>query len=214
MIRNNKRKVKIIGITGGISTGKSTASDILRKKGYPVIDADKIAREVVMVGKPAYNDIVNEFGKDVLNPDLTINREKLANIVFNDSQKRLILNNIVHPRVIQEMKNYINKYSKDNNIVFLDIPLLIEEKDKLKETGIIPNEIWLVYTDEDTQLQRLMDRDKIDVESALNRIKAQMPISEKVMYADVVIDNTKSLSNLEKEIDMALERIKKYFGGV
>ncbi|EOC99851.1 dephospho-CoA kinase [Caldisalinibacter kiritimatiensis] len=204
----SKKQVRIIGITGGISTGKSTVSRILIKEGYPVIDADIIAREVVRVGKTAYREIVNSFGEKILNQDMTINRERLGEIVFNDKESRLLLNKIVHSKVVEEIKSQIEMHSKEYNIIFLDIPLLIEEMDKLKEFGLHIDEIWLVYTDEETQLERLMKRDNLDKESAFRRIRAQMPIEKKKKYADVVIDNTGGIEELKDKIDALIVGLK------
>src|SRR5699024_5078503 len=114
-------KCKIIGITGGIATGKSTVTNFLIDKGYKVIDADKIAREVVEKGEIAYDEIVNYFGNNILKKDGSIDRKKLGEIIFNDQNKRTKLNSIVHPQVIKKIKENINLCSKNNNILFVDI---------------------------------------------------------------------------------------------
>ncbi|WP_202710710.1 dephospho-CoA kinase [Sporosalibacterium faouarense] len=204
----SKNQGKVIGLTGGIATGKSTASKYLVEKGYSVIDADVLAREVVDVGRPAYEDILKEFGDKILNEDLTINRTKLGGIIFNSEELRKKLNSIVHPRVTDEMKMQKIKELKDNKLVFLDIPLLIEVRTHLKKEGLDFDEIWLVYIDEETQLQRLMKRDGIDRLQAFKKIKAQMSINEKKKYADVIIDNSGSISDLEKKLDSLLEKYK------
>ncbi|WP_204260310.1 dephospho-CoA kinase [Caloranaerobacter azorensis] len=118
----------MIGLTGGIATGKSTVTRLLREFGYVVIDADKIAKEVVDVGKRAYLDIVKEFGEDILDENNRIDRKRLGEIIFKDEKKRRKLNQIVHPIVIQEMIDKIEQLSDDKDVIFLDIPLLIEEK--------------------------------------------------------------------------------------
>ncbi|MTI48566.1 MAG: dephospho-CoA kinase [Firmicutes bacterium] len=204
----SKNQGKVIGLTGGIATGKSTASKYLVEKGYSVIDADVLAREVVDVGRPAYEDILKEFGDKILNEDLTINRTKLGGIIFNSEELRKKLNSIVHLRVTDEMKMQKIKELKDNKLVFLDIPLLIEVRTHLKKEGLDFDEIWLVYIDEETQLQRLMKRDGIDRLQAFKKIKAQMSINEKKKYADVIIDNSGSISDLEKKLDSLLEKYK------
>lgn len=201
----SSRKTRVIGLTGGIGTGKSTVSKILMSKGFPIIDADIIARQVVEVGKPAYNDVVCYFGKEILNDDLTINRGKLGDIIFNNIESRRKLNSIVHPRVTGEMIRQIEKYSENNKVIFLDIPLLIEVKEKLKELPI--DEIWLVYVSEEIQIKRLMKRDSIDFNKASARIKAQMPIDKKKKFADVIIDNTKDITTLEKELDRIIAKL-------
>lgn len=198
-------KTKIIGLTGGIATGKSTVSNILKCKGFKVIDADIIAREVVEVGKSAYNDIVSAFGRQILNEDLTINRSKLGDIIFHNSESRNKLNSIVHPRVTKEILRQINKYSKNNKVIFLDIPLLIEQKEKLKD--LLIDEIWLVYTNQEIQIKRLIKRDNIDFDKASAKVRTQIPIDEKRKYADVIIDNTKDINALKKTLDMIIQKI-------
>jgi len=203
MIQNKKNK-RNIAITGSISTGKSTVTKLLIERGFPVIDADKVSRKVVEVGKPAYKDIVKQFGDEILNSDMTIDRAKLGNIIFNDGESRLYLNNIVHLRVVEEIIKQVKMYSKNNNIIFLDIPLLIEEMDRLKELGLEFDEIWLVYTDKDMQLKRLMKRDNIDKKNALGKIKSQMSIEDKRKFADVIIDNTEGFEELKNSVDKLL----------
>ncbi|NLW22417.1 MAG: dephospho-CoA kinase [Tissierellia bacterium] len=191
---------KIIGLTGGIATGKSTVSSILQKLGFKVIDADKIARDVVEKGKPAYREIIHTFGKDILDEYGDINRRKLADIIFENPFHREKLNRIVHPYVFVTIKDSIAE-SECEKIIFLDIPLLIEEMDKLKEHKIDIDEIWLVYVDERTQLDRLMKRDSISEEEALKRIRAQMPIEDKKKYATRIIDNRVDLERLKKQVE-------------
>lgn len=194
-----QNRTKIIGLTGGIATGKSTVSNIIKGLGYLVIDADKIAREIVEIGKPAYKEIVNYFGEDILAENGDINRKKLGNIVFNNDKKREMLNNITHPHIKIDIKKLIDK-NGDKNIIFVDIPLLIEGLDNYAQYGIYFDEIWLVYIGEESQINRLMKRDLINRHEAINRIKAQMPIEEKVEYASKIIDNTGEINYLDKQI--------------
>lgn len=195
---------KIIGLTGGIATGKSTASSILIEMGYLVIDADKIARQVVEVGKPAYEEIVKVFGKGILDDENNIDRKKLASLIFKDSAMRKKLNAIVHPHIFQEMKDKIEQY-KDQRVIFLDVPLLIEELDKFKEYEIDLDDIWLVYVDENTQLDRLIKRDKINREEAIRKIRTQISIEEKKKYVTKIIDNRKDINNLKEQITKLLK---------
>ncbi|KPU27832.1 dephospho-CoA kinase [Caloranaerobacter sp. TR13] len=206
MKQNKANHIKIIGITGGIATGKSTVTNLLKELGYIVIDADKIAREVVEVGKIAYLDIIKEFGKGILQENKQIDRKKLGEIIFKDVEKRRKLNQIIHPRIIQEMINKTNQYSDGNKVIFLDIPLLIEEKNILEKQGLKFDEIWLVYADEENQLSRLIERDKLDMENALDRIRAQMPMTEKLKIADIIIDNNRGISELKDQIIKLLNR--------
>jgi len=190
---------KIIGITGGISTGKSTVSNMIRKLGYKVIDADIIAREVVQKGKPAYEEIVKCFGNTIIDEFGNINRKELGNIIFIDEEKREKLNSITHPYIMEAIKQSIDD-NIDEKIIFLDIPLLIEALDNLKDYNIYLDEIWLVYIDEESQIQRLMERDNISRREALNKIKAQMPLELKKKYATEVIDNRGSITDLEAQV--------------
>lgn len=202
MIQN---KTKIIGITGGIGTGKSTVSKIIKERGFPVIDADLIAREVVNIGEPAYHKIVETFGKQILTGDKSIDRKKLGNIVFGDANSRFTLNSIIHPLIYSSIKEEILHYSKSSNVVFIDIPLLIEEKENLAKEGISFDEIWLVYADPEIQLSRIIERDKTDYKSAMRRIKAQMHIIDKLKYANFVINNTGNVEELISKVNKALE---------
>lgn len=198
---------KIIGITGGIATGKSTVTNILLDYGYKVIDADKVARLVVKKGKPAYYDIVEYFGIDILREDGNINRKKLGDIVFNDENKRDALNCIVHPRIIEDIKRRIKLYWSGEKILFLDIPLLIEELDHFKKSGLSFDEIWLVYTDLDKQLKRLMKRNNLDLDEAKKRVNAQMSIELKKKYATKIIDNNKDMNYLKKQVKELLDTL-------
>lgn len=199
--------LKIIGITGGIATGKSTVSDIIKEAGYIVIDADKIARELMEKGTPAYKKIIDVFGKEILEVEKTIDRKKLGNIVFNDLVSRKKLDDIVHPYIFNRIKELIDGYSQQQKIMFLDIPLLIEEIGKLKRYNIELDEIWLVYVDEATQLDRLMRRDSITKEEAMQKIKSQMPIESKREHATRIIDNRKDLKNIEDQMTKIMDEI-------
>jgi dephospho-CoA kinase len=190
----------IIGLTGGIASGKSTVSEMLKKRGIPVIDADLIAREVVEVGKKAYTEIVNAFGKEILNEDLTINRARLGSIVFQNEDKREKLNSIVHPEVRLEMKRRQEQLiSEGAKAVVLDIPLLFESN--LKH---LVDKVIVVYTEEKNQLERLMKRNNFSKEEALSRINAQMPLKEKVKFADAVINNDGTLEKTEQQLENIL----------
>lgn len=202
MIQN---RAKIIGLTGGIGTGKSTVAKLIRDRGFPVIDADLIAREVVNIGESAYIKIVETFGIHILNEDKSINRKKLGSIVFSNSEMLHTLNKIVHPEIYKKIKEDISKYSKEHRVIFLDIPLLIEEMENLKKSGIIFDQIWLVYADYKTQLERVMKRDNVDYENAKIRIEAQLPIDEKIKYADVIIDNTGTTEKLTECVNKLLD---------
>lgn len=202
----NQNNRKIIGLTGGIASGKSTVSNILKSMGFNVIDADVISREVVEIGKPAYFEIVEHFGRDIIDEDGNINRKKLGSIIFNDDNEREKLNLIVHPYIFAAIKDYIEKDS-ESKLIFVDIPLLIEVLDDLQFHGIHFDEIWLVYADEEIQLKRLMERDSIGKEEAIKRIEAQMPMCLKKKYATRIIDNSGEKNELEGKVKKLVEEV-------
>lgn len=184
------------GLTGGIATGKSTVAGFFRDAGAVLIDADRIAREVVGKALPAWRGIVDHFGPEILQPDGDIDREKLGNIIFNSPGEKRRLNEIVHPFVYQEMNLRIREVEQTypDAVVIQDIPLLIE-------TGMdtaIPRVI-VVYVPESIQLRRLMKRNSLSEKDALARIRSQMPIEEKRRVADWVIDNSSSLAETRRQ---------------
>jgi dephospho-CoA kinase len=195
--------MRVIGLTGGIASGKSTASNILRKYGYPVIDADIIAREIVEVGEPALSEIVDYFGDEILNSDGSLNRRELGNIVFSDENKLKVLNEITHKRINDKIKHTIETYGKRKayDVVFLDAALLIEMNMRK-----LVDELWLVSVNPEIQLKRLMGREDINIEDAKNRINAQMTLKEKRKFADVVIDNSGTYLELEEQLKFELKR--------
>jgi len=189
--------MKVIGLTGGIGSGKSTVSRMLRGLGAKIIDADQVAREVVEKGKPALNEIAEEFGKETLLEDGTLDRKKLGSIIFSDKEKRFRLNEITHPKIVQEINKLIVKYRSENHcdLVVLDCALLFEMNlDDMVE------ESWLVSLDKDTQLKRIMSRDELSEEDALKRINAQMSLGEKAERATRVIDNSSVVNETHKQV--------------
>lgn len=188
--------MQIIGLTGGIASGKSTASSILKSFGAIIIDADILAREVVKKGQPALERIVNTFGTKILNKQEELNRRVLGEIVFNNEEKLKKLNQIVHPAINSLAISLFEKERIDGKgkIVY-DCPLLIEEK-----LLHLVDKVWLIYIDEEAQLKRLMERDNFTKEQAMKRINNQMPLKEKIKYADVLIDNSGSIDDLENEL--------------
>lgn len=196
-----QNKLKLIGLTGGIATGKSTVSNILIEKGYPIIDADKIARKVVKIDKPAYARIVEEFGEQILLEDKNIDRKALGSIIFNDKMSREKLNSITHPYIFETIKKKIDNLSKGNHIIFLDIPLLFEQYNLWAKFDINFDEIWLVFVNKDLQIQRLMIRDNISEEEALSKIESQMAMDSKKARSSKIIDNSRDIEHLKKRID-------------
>ena len=197
--------MQVIGLTGGIATGKSTVSAILKNAGAVIIDADRIARRVVKKNLPAYRQILAHFGESVLLPDGEINRAALADLIFNDSRKKQLLNSIVHPHVRKETDRQLRHIAKKNPnaLVILDIPLLLEagmRKDL--------SEVIVVYAPEHIQIKRLMERDHISQEDALARIRSQMPIEKKKSLATMVIDNSGPIEDTRKQTLAILQRLK------
>ena len=188
--------MKIIGLTGGIATGKSTVSAMLEKAGAAIIDADRIARAVVEKGLPAHREIIANFGSGVLLPDGEIDRDVLGDIIFNDPVKKTLLNSIVHPRVKKEVDRQLRqiKKTRPESIVILDIPLLFESKMHHDLEDVI-----VVYAPQHIQIERLMQRDKISATDALARIGSQMPIEEKKKMATLVIDNSGNIEDTHEQ---------------
>jgi dephospho-CoA kinase len=195
----------IAGLTGGIASGKSTVSAFLEKAGALIVDADKIAREVVRKGQPAWREIVDAFGQAILLPDGEINRVLLGEIIFNDPAQQQVLNRIVHPGVISETAARLSEIEKKQPVavVILDVPLLIESG---MDTGL--SDIIVVYVPESVQIQRLIARDVLTPAQALARIRSQMPIEEKKKRATIVIDNSGSLENTRRISLTVYQRLK------
>lgn len=192
---------KIIGLTGSISTGKTQVSNYLRDRGEKVIDADLIAREVVDLG--AVKEKIKEaFGHDIYKDD-ELDRKALGEIVFRDKEKRQVLNEIEHPEIykiiLEEVKN-----SKGR--VFVDIPLLFESQHLNEKYGLDFDEVWLVYVSRETQVKRLIKRDRISKGYALEKINSQMSVEDKKIMADVIIDNSGSLEETYKQVEENLKR--------
>lgn len=189
---------KIIGITGGIASGKTTFSNMLIKRGYLVIDADKISRSLLEKDSEKYKEVVENFKTRILDDKKNINRKLLADIIFKDDTMKKKLEDILHPAIFKEIKRQIDIYSKSEKTIFVDIPLLYEKHEELLKYNIYLDEVWLIYVDKPTQTKRLMDRDNIDLDLAIKKINAQLPLEEKKKLADKIIYNTKDLNNLKK----------------
>lgn len=197
--------MRVIGLTGNIACGKSTVASMLEGLGARLIDADEIARSVVEPGEPAWSDIVEKFGKGILNDDRTLNREKLGAIIFNDDIKRNLLNEITHPRIIGRIRELVKSYGKENVPVVIIEAALIVEKGGMKD---LIDKLIVVTSDEESQMERLTRRNGYSREEALSRIKAQMPLSDKMNHADYVIENSATLENLRVQVESLWERIK------
>lgn len=192
---------QIIGITGGIASGKSTVCQYLISLGYVVIDSDVISKDLSQKGKPIYNAILESFGLAYFLPNLELDRKKLGRYIFENPEAREKLNAITHPLIVEEMKNLIQK--TEENLIFLDIPLLFEAK-----LSYLCDTIVCVYVDQETQLKRLMNRDGISKEYALTKIASQMSLEEKRKQSDYVIESKESFEETQENIKKILQRIK------
>ena len=191
----------IIGLTGGIVSGKTTVAKMFKDLGAKIIDADKLGHSVIRPHKTAWIKIIKLFGEEVLKEDLNIDRKKLGKIVFNDQRLLRKLNEITHPEIIKVIKREIdlvkNSTYKDEKkrILIIDAALIYETKiDRLMDKIIV------VYIDEDEQIKRLIKRDNFSYDEALQRIKSQIPIKQKVEMADYVIDNNNSLDKTREQV--------------
>jgi len=190
--------MNIIGLTGGIATGKSTVSKILIDRGYEVIDADAVARELQVKGSPLLAELVNAFGSTILDEDGNLIRGILGSVVFTDEQARITVDHIFRPAVRAEFEQRIAK--SNAKVLFLDVPLLFEaEFDDMTTANVV------IKTSKQTQLERLMKRNDLTQAEAEARINAQMSIDEKVARADYVIDNDGALQDLIKQVEKFLE---------
>ncbi len=194
----------LVGLTGGIATGKSTVARMFKRCGAIVIDADELAREVVKPGKPAWREIVNTFGKTVLNPDRTLNRHALGAIVFPDKTKLRQLERIIHPRVAREQARLTRQAARKNPdaIVIYDVPLLFEAGIDKRVDKII-----VVTTDKETQIARLKKRNAFSRAEAIRRIRNQMPLTHKVRRADFVLEGTLKPASLRQAVHALIRRL-------
>ncbi|WP_375179133.1 dephospho-CoA kinase [Enterococcus rotai] len=187
---------KILGLTGGIATGKSTVVKVFKELGFPVVDADVIAREIVEVGMPALAEIVSMFGTEILQPDGSLDRKKLGALVFSDKEKRQKLNALLSPFLREAILSQIEMKKDRASLVVVDIPLLYEggyEKDM--------DQVAVVYVPETIQLDRLMERDHLTEQEAWQRINSQLSIEQKKQRADIVFDNQKTIQETKKLVE-------------
>lgn len=195
--------MRLIGLTGGIATGKSTVSEILRELGAAVIDADAVAHEVTGPGTEAVRQIAREMGEEFVRGG-ELDRSRLAERVFSDRDLRERLNSIVHPRVRRLMAERVVACAQSGAaVVVLDVPLLLEARERYAVDAV-----WLVYAPETVQIARLMARNGLSRDQALLRIRSQLPIEEKRRLADVVIDNTGDIKELRREVEALYQRLR------
>ncbi|MGE3979016.1 MAG: dephospho-CoA kinase [Nitrospira sp.] len=192
----------LVGLTGGVATGKSTVAKMFKSYGAVVIDADELAREVVQPGKPAWRDIISRFGKSVLNSDRTINRQALGQIVFHDGTELRKLEQMIHPRVAQKQARLTRQAAQRDPyaVVIYDVPLLFEAGiDKRVDKTVV------VTSDRETQIMRLKRRNGLTRVEALRRIRSQMPLAMKRLRADYVLDGTKHRQSLSRDVSRLFE---------
>ena len=194
----------LIGLTGGIASGKSTVIQFLRYQGFPVIDADKLGHKVLEPGNPGYKKVVAKFGNEILNKDKTVNRLLLGGIVFADPSRLKTLNEISHPiiadMVLKEFKSIVSEDSK--GIVFLEAALLIEAK-----WYNMCHHIWVVTLESREAIRRLKKRDGLSESEARSRLDSQITTKERLEYADIVLHNDGSRKDLLSQTQLALDEL-------
>jgi dephospho-CoA kinase len=200
----------LVGLTGGIASGKSLVCRIFRELGAHIVDADQLSREVVRPFSPAWKGIVETFGTDILGEDNEIDRTALAEIIFSDEKKRRLLEAIVHPRIADETASRVAELEKKHprGIIIVDAALMIEVEQHENFERLI-----VVFVDEETQARRLMERDLLGKADAYRRIEAQMPLTQKIEFADYVIDNNGSPEHTRKEVERVYGELKKLVSG-
>lgn len=196
---------KVIGLTGGIASGKSTVSELLSVFGFKVVDADKAAREAVKKGSKGLAQVREVFGDEAIDENGEMNRRYMGDLVFNHPEKRLELNAIIHPIVRDIMEEEKQEYLKQGYNVIMDIPLLFENE--LENTV---DEVWVVYTSESIQMDRLMQRNNLSLEDAKARVYSQISIDKKSRMADHVIDNLGDKLELKQNLERLLEEEEGY----
>lgn len=199
---------RVIGLTGGIATGKSTVSRLFRELGVPVVDADHLARQVVAKGSEALQELIALLGEEIIQPDGSLDRSRLGEIIFADPEIRQKVDDIMHPRVFVQMQEATQKAlaSARTPIIILDVPLLFESGYTLR----LADETVVVYASPRVQRARLMARNHVDAAEADRRIASQMPLEEKIRRADYVIDNSGSLRETEKQVQRLWEEWRKH----
>jgi len=195
----------VVGLTGGIASGKSEAAKIFQKLGARVIDADTISRDSMLPRTECWQRVTEAFGKEILKEDLTIDREKLATIVFADDEKLLHLNSLVHPAIMRQIEGEVARIENEDPeaLVIIDAALLVE-------TGLYTrcDKLIVMCAAEKTQLKRLLERDGMSPEKAQRRIDAQLPLSDKITVADYLITNDGSLETLQTETKRVFQSLR------
>ena len=194
-----------VGITGGIGSGKSTVTNMLREKCFPIIDADIVAKEVLIIKPQALSQIKKEFGYKFFDNEGILKRKEFGNYIFKSDTQRKKLESIMMPFIISEINHKLKVYEEDNcKLCFLDAPTLIENNLHTSMDVTI-----LVWVKSDVQIERIMQRDDLDLDGVMDRIKAQMPIDEKKKFADFIIDNGGSIENTKLQLDLIIIELER-----
>ncbi len=195
----------MVGLTGGMGSGKTTVGRLFKELGAHVLDADVISRALVEPGKPAWQEIIDLLGKEVLRDDQTLDRGKIADIVFNDSDKKMALEAILHPRVMAEEHALYQEIAENEPqaLVIIDAALLIESENYRKV-----DKVMVVACDEETQIQRILAGNAFSREDARRRLSQQMPLKEKIKFADYVIHNDSGLPELKEKVEVLFSQLK------
>ncbi len=194
----------IVGLTGGIASGKDTVAAFLKELGARIIDADEISREIVKPGLPAWEELVEEFGSEILSSDNTIDRSKLGSIVFNEPAHLQRLNGITHPKIVAEEKKRIQQIQNSNPqaMIVVNAALLIESGNYKNMDKVI-----VVYANEKVQIERAAKRDQLSLSDIQKRINAQIPLNEKSKYADFLIDNNGTFKNTKEQVEKVFKTL-------
>lgn len=197
--------MKWFGLTGGIGTGKSTVAGILQKSGVPVVDADVVSRQVTQVGAPGYQKVLSHFGNSILEANGEIDRRRLGQIVFQDKQKLLALESILHPLIQDQVRNErLKLVAHGEPFAIYDVPLLFEKNQQANFDGVI-----VVSSTEENQIRRVQQRNpRLSLSEIKDRINSQLPISEKTKKANFCLENDGSLEELELHTKELIEKLK------
>lgn len=203
MSKMSEKMSCVIGLTGGIASGKSTVVAMLKEAGYDVIDADQVVHDLQAKGEKLYNALVDAFGEQILNENSELNRPKLSELIFTSPENMELSSRIQNDIIKNQLRILKEKMASKKRVFFMDIPLLIE----LDYQNWF-DAIWLVYLDHQTQIDRLMERNHYSQEAAEKRLASQLPLTEKKAYADIIIDNNGSLEELRKQVEKALKSLE------
>ena len=194
----------VIGLTGGIGTGKTSVSNILSSLGASMINADKIGHKIYEPNSEGWMEVVNAFGKEILNENQEIDRKKLGSIVFKDKKYLDQVNSITHPRIYSEIESELQTLTNNNvTVSVVEAALLIEAK-----WTSLADQVWVTVSNENIIYKRLEKRDGLNIEAIKARISSQMSTKEKLKFADVIIKNDSSIKDLEKEVQYYWKKIK------